>query len=61
MAAKRRRKVRKAKERPEAVVGAIRAGGRLEINTDGLEKFLKKLKKRRARVQFVARNAPFMR
>jgi hypothetical protein len=60
MAAKRG-KMRSKAEKPEAVVGAVRAGGKLEIDTDELDRFLKKLKKRKAKVEFVARNAPFMR
>ena len=57
MAAK---KLKKA-EKPERVVGAVKAGGKLEIDTDELEQFLKGLKKKKPKVQFVARNAPFMR
>lgn len=59
MAAKKRKKRGKG-EKPEAIVGAVRPGHKLEIDTDELEHFLKGLKKG-AKVQFVARNAPFMR
>jgi hypothetical protein len=57
MAAKKARRARK----PEKVVGAVKAGGKLEINTEELEQFLKGLKMKKPKVQFVARNAPFMR
>ena len=59
MAAKKRKKARK----PEAVVGTVKAG-KVRINKGQLKKFLDSLKKKGYEdpdVQFVARNAPFMR
>jgi hypothetical protein len=58
MAAK---KPRKAEKPPEQVIGAVRRGGKVEIDTGELARFLKKLKKKSPKVRFVARNAPFMR
>lgn len=61
MAAKKAKKPKKSDKPPEGVIGGIKAGGKLVIETDKLEKFLKTLKKKKPKVEFVARNAPFMR
>jgi hypothetical protein len=60
MAAKRTKKGGKAGQPPESIVGTVTTGGKLQIDTDKLDKFLEGLKKS-AKVKFVARNAPFMR
>jgi hypothetical protein len=59
MAAKKRRKA----EKPEKVIGAVKAG-KVEIDTAKLAAFRKELRDmgiQSPKVQFVARNAPFMR
>ena len=60
MAAKRAKKGGKAEKPRESIVGSVTTGGKLEIDTVKLDKFLEGLKKS-TKVQFVARNAPFMR
>jgi len=51
---------KKPKKPPERVVGTLK-GGKVAIDNDKLDKFLKSLKKKYPKVKFVARNAPFMR
>jgi hypothetical protein len=56
-------KKRKTAEKPEKVIGAVKAG-KVEIDTAKLAAFRDELKRmgiQSPKVQFVARNAPFMR
>ena len=61
-ATKKRAKARR-KAKPEMVVGAVTKAGKVQMSKAKLAKFLKRVltKYPKARVQFVARNAPFMR
>lgn len=62
MAAKKPKKAKRTRK-PERIVGAVKAG-RPAIDQRKLDAFLKQLERKGIRypkVQFVARNAPFMR
>jgi hypothetical protein len=57
------RKTRKAKK-PEKVIGAVSKAGKVQINKGRLAAFMKQLEYMgitSPKIQFVARNAPFMR
>ena len=60
---KRTKAGRTKKAKPEMVVGAVTKAGKVQMSKAKLAKFLKRVltKYPNAKVQFVARNAPFMR
>ena len=52
-----------AAKKPQMVVGAVTAAGKHQISKAKLAKFVKKVKAKnpKAKIKFVALNAPFMR